>query len=62
MSTIIIGGGDGKHAVTKLVNSYSHMAPEEKGAAVALLQQFIEDVNSLCAGIEHDGQQDEDQQ
>ena len=62
MSTIIIGGGDGKHAVQKLVSTYPHMDAEGKAAAVALLQNFIDDVNTMCASVEHDGQQDDDQQ
>ena len=63
MSTIIIGGGDGKHAVQKLVSTYPHFDAEGKAAAVALLQTFIDDVNTMCAHVEHDGQQsDSDEQ
>ncbi len=66
MSTVIIIGGDGKHAVQKLVATYPHMDAEGKAAAVALLQTFIEDVNTMCAHVEHDEheaqQSDEDQQ
>ncbi len=62
MSVVVIVGGDGKHAVTKLVATYPQMDSEGKAAAVALLQTFIDDVDSLCAGVEHDGDQDEDGQ
>jgi hypothetical protein len=63
MSVVIIVGGDGKRAVQKLVSVYPHLDAEGKAAAVALLQTFIEDVNTMCAHVEHDGQQsDENEQ
>ena len=63
MSVVIIIGGNGKAAVQKLVDTYYHMTAERQSrSAVALLQIFIDDVNTMCAHVEHDGQQDEDGQ
>ena len=63
ISTVIIIGGTGKAAVQKLVTVYPHLDAEGKAAAVALLQTFIDDVNTMCAHVEHDGQQsDSDEQ
>jgi len=53
VSTIVIGGGDGRRAVTKLVNKYPSMDAEQKAAAVALLQNFVDDVNTLCGNGDH---------
>lgn len=48
MSTVIIIGGNGKVAVQKLVDNYHSMSHEGKAAAVALIEEFIADVDRLC--------------
>lgn len=47
MSVIIIGGGDGHNAITKLVVAYPHLSADEKAHALQLLKSLVEDVADL---------------
>jgi hypothetical protein len=48
VSTVIIVGGSGHNAITRLVVSSIHATSQQKADAVNLLQKFVDDVNVLC--------------